>query len=124
MQEEYWQNYSVAPVFVWVAPSDLEETCKKFCEKSIFIPCDEEGQVVASVTMAIDEAQAKILKVVDEEIKPAFAKVDKDGSGAIDKSELGELSAGLGQSLNEEQLEKALKDLDLNGDGVIDQSEF
>jgi len=60
----------------------------------------------------------------ENEVKTAFAKYDADGSGAIDKEELAELSKELGHELTEEELEKALKDLDLNGDGVIDVKEF
>ena len=106
--EEYYQHYAVAPVFVWLAAGDIEEAAKKFHENSIFVACGSEDEIVSKVHEAIDQAIAKIQKVKDEEIKPAFAKVDKDGSGAIDKSELGELSAGLGQPLDEEQLSKAL----------------
>lgn len=54
----------------------------------------------------------------------AFNKFDKDGNGTIDAAELNELSASLGQPLNDEQLKSALKDLDMNGDGVIDHKEF
>jgi len=60
----------------------------------------------------------------NNEVKIAFAKYDADGSGAIDKEELGELSKELGHELTDEELDKALKDLDLNGDGVIDLKEF
>ena len=56
--------------------------------------------------------------------KPAFKQFDKDGSGSIDKSQLGELSKQLGNELSDAELGTALKDLDLNGDGVIDIHEF
>ena len=55
---------------------------------------------------------------------PAFKKFDKDGSGEIDREDLGELSADLGHALTPEQINDALIDLDLNGDGVIDLEEF
>ena len=55
---------------------------------------------------------------------PAFKKFDKDGSGEIDREELGELSAELGHTLTAEQINDALIDLDINGDGVIDLEEF
>ena len=60
----------------------------------------------------------------ENEVKVAFNKYDADGSGAIDKEELGELSKELGHELTPDELDKALKDLDLNGDGVIDMNEF
>jgi len=61
---------------------------------------------------------------LEEDVKPAFQKFDKDGSGAIDKNELGQLSKDLGHELTEDQLNVALKDLDLNNDGVVDLDEF
>jgi len=124
MMEEFYQSFAVAPVFIWVAPESAQGACKNFHEGSIFIACDSDEILVPQVNEAIVKAELKIKSVLEEEIKPAFAKVDKDGSGAIDKSELGELSAGLGQPLDDEKLSQALKDLDINGDGVIDESEF
>ena len=67
---------------------------------------------------------AKYDDIYTNEVKTAFNRFDKDGSGAIDKNELAQLSLELGHPLNEEQLEKALKDLDLNKDGVVDLKEF
>ena len=67
---------------------------------------------------------SKYDEIYTNEVKSAFDKFDKDGSGAIDKNELSQLSVQLGHPLDEEQLEKALKDLDLNKDGVIDLKEF
>ena len=54
----------------------------------------------------------------------AFKKFDKDGNGSIDLQELGQLSAALGQPLQQDQLEAAMKDLDLNRNGVLDAQEF
>ena len=104
MMEEYYQNYAVAPVFVWIAPSSNESAAKSLKENSIFVACNSADEIVQKTHEAIDQAKTKIQKVVSDEIKPAFSKVDKDGSGAIDKSELAELAAGLGQTLDEEQL--------------------
>lgn len=59
-----------------------------------------------------------------DDVSPAFAKFDKDNSGAIDKEELGLLSKELGTELTEDQLNAALVDLDMNKDGVIDLKEF
>lgn len=59
-------------------------------------------------------------KINEEDVKPAFNQFDKDGSGAIDREELQELTKILGFELQGEQLTDALKDLDLNKDGVVD----
>lgn len=63
-------------------------------------------------------------EIYEKTVVPSFDKFDKDGNGTIDLQELGQLSAQLGQPLDDEQLEAAMKDLDLNGDGVIDKDEF
>ena len=74
-------------------------------------------KAVAANILAYDEMR-------ENEVKVAFDKYDADGSGAIDKEELGELSKELGHELTPDELDIALKDLDLNGDGVIDMKEF
>jgi Ca2+-binding EF-hand superfamily protein len=49
------------------------------------------------------EDLAKIQKEHDAaKTKPAFDKYDKDGSGAIDREELAQLSADLGSPLDED----------------------
>jgi Ca2+-binding EF-hand superfamily protein len=61
---------------------------------------------------------------MEDDVKPSFAKFDKDGSGAIDREELTQLMKELGQEMTEEMVTTALKDLDINEDGVIDLDEF
>lgn len=92
------------------------------------VPCFVDFADVNNAAIAIYERVEQMISKYDEiytnEVKPAFDKFDKDGSGAIDKSELSQLSLELGHPLDGEQLEKALKDLDLNKDGVVDLNEF
>jgi len=61
---------------------------------------------------------------MNKDVITSFMKFDSDQSGAIDKDELAELSATLGNKLSNENLDKAMTDLDMNGDGVIDLDEF
>jgi calcium-dependent protein kinase len=50
---------------------------------------------------------------------------DKDNSGKIDSSEIGELLSGEEfRVYSSEQLEAAIKEVDENGDGEIDFDEF
>jgi len=51
---------------------------------------------------------------------------DKDNSGKIDSSEIGELLSGeeFRDVYSSEQLEAAIKEVDENGDGEIDFEEF
>lgn len=94
-------------------------TCRQYEWEHI-----EPMQAVEALYQACDELIQDYLGMEEKDVKPIFAKYDKDGSGAIDKDELAGMSAELGNPLDDEQLETALKDLDLNGDGVIDIDEF
>ena len=92
------------------------------------IPCFVDFSDAKNAAEAIYERVEKMITKYDEiytnEVKTAFDRFDKDGSGAIDKSELEQLSLELGHPLDDDQLELALKDLDLNKDGVVDLKEF
>ncbi|KAK3092672.1 hypothetical protein FSP39_005702, partial [Pinctada imbricata] len=55
-----------------------------------------------------------------EEIRVAFRKFDKDGTGKINPEELREVLTQQGDNLNEEEIQEFLKDADKNGDGYID----
>lgn len=79
---------------------------------------------IASITEALNACKAKYQAAADGDVKSAFNAIDKDGSGGIDKNELGSLMSTLSQNLTDEELEKAMKELDLNGDGVISFHEF
>jgi len=85
---------------------------------------DDQGAVAQAVMNAIIANKGNFDDICENQVTPAFEKFDKDGSGAIDRDELAQLSKELGHELNEEQLEAALVDLDLNKDGVIDMDEF
>ena len=67
-----------------------------------------------------DEAAQKIT------IQNAFAKYDRDRSGAINAAELKSLIDDLNpdEPLTEEEVEKALEMLDTDGDKTVDMREF
>jgi len=81
----------------------------------------ERSEKFAAAITWCKEQYAEVLK---NDVKPAFAKFDKDGSGAIDKTELSQLMADLGFKADDWAVDEALKDLDLDGNGVIDLEEF
>lgn len=62
----------------------------------------------------------------DQYLRTAFKMFDKDNSGKIDSSEIGELLSGeeFRDVYSSEQLEAAIKEVDSNGDGEIDFEEF
>jgi hypothetical protein len=118
-------------VFVWVIASGdeaagLKALFAKTHEKSHVITYDgdEKEAKAQGVLQAIQWAEQQYTSLSNDVVKKTFSKYDKDGSGAIDKDELQQLSTELGRELTNEELEEALKDLDLNNDGVIDFSEF
>jgi hypothetical protein len=58
------------------------------------------------------------------EITEAFQKIDDDGSGFIDSSELSKLCEGLGHPLTAREVTQALTEMDDDGSGHIDFNEF
>ena len=56
--------------------------------------------------------------------KEAFSVFDKDGSGTVSTSELGEMMSALGQNLSAEELDAIIKEVDADGSGEIDFDEF
>ena len=70
--------------------------------------------------MDADEAAQKIT------IQNAFAKYDRDRSGAINAAELKSLIEDLNpdEPLTDEEVEKALEMLDTDGDKTVDMREF
>ncbi|KIV93842.1 hypothetical protein PV10_05027 [Exophiala mesophila] len=63
----------------------------------------------------------------DEEIKAykdVFALFDKDGSGTITASELGEIMRSLGQNPSDSELQDMINEVDADSSGSIDFDEF
>lgn len=124
MSQEFYEYYAAAPIYYAFTDNedgDVNSLLKEWNDKTVVKAGD--GQV-QNIVAAFAEASAQYEKLFNDDVKPAFAKFDKDGSGAIDKAELKELSKDLGNELSEGDLNTALKDLDLNKDGVIDVNEF
>ena len=128
---DFYKYYGSAPIFQWV--HDQESDVYGFSDflKAI-APSSEitvqSGEDDNSWRLALEEGFSACFEryndTMENEVKAAFNKFDADGSGAIDKDELAQLSKDLGYELNEEELNNALRDLDLNKDGVIDLYEF
>ena len=58
------------------------------------------------------------------ELKKAFAVMDKNGDGVVEKDELRTLLQGLGEDVTEEVIDEMIKIADTNGDGKVDFAEF
>jgi len=61
---------------------------------------------------------------MEAELRQAFELFDKDNSGSIDKAELKEVMASLGQDLDDSALATLYAQMDPSGDGVISFEEF
>ena len=57
-------------------------------------------------------------------LKEQYLAFDHDGSGAIDRSELGDVMKSLGQSRTDEELESLLQEMDTDGTKMLEFSEF
>jgi len=78
---------------------------------------------------AVAEKWAPPRRLTDTELAAArklFYELDSDGSGAIDKEELGSMMRSLGQSPTDQELEELIKSVDQQGDndGKIQLREF
>lgn len=58
------------------------------------------------------------------EFKRVFSSFDKDGSGSIDASELGDAMRSLGQNPTKVELEEMIKEVDADKSGSIEFPEF
>jgi hypothetical protein len=128
MSEEFYSHYLIAPVTYVVYDKqehDIEDFVKeKFGKHIRFFSSEDKEAGAQAIVDCFNLAKGRYDELVETEVKPAFNKFDKDGSGAIDREELGQLSKELGTELTEDQLTEALRDLDLNNDGVVDIDEF
>ena len=78
-------------------------------------------EVIAPATGAAPNAPA--ISVLAS-YKEAFSVFDKDGSGAVSVSELGEMMSALGQNLSAEELDAMVEEVDADGSSEIDFDEF
>ena len=71
-------------------------------------------------------AEGLQLKEADDnvELLELFEQMDADGSGGLDKAELGELMHGLGEELDAAGLDRLMAEMDDDGNGTIEFGEF
>jgi hypothetical protein len=95
MQDDIYNFYATAPVFVWVVPEGdeidaLKKLFKKSHEKSNVITFkeDENESKANALLQAFEWAEKQYNTLSQDVVKVTFAKYDVDKSGAIDKEEL------------------------------------
>ena len=114
MQKEMYIFYSEVPVCQYFITSEMKNEKEELNKISSFFQSNFKGRVVSDEAYLISPDNAeefynglkKCTETYEEkyenDLKIAFNKFDKDGSGAIDKDELAELSKELGSELTEE----------------------
>jgi calmodulin len=60
----------------------------------------------------------------EQNLKDVFDIFDADGSGFIDRKEMGSLMKKLAQSLSEEEITAIMEEVDIDGDGEVSFEEF
>jgi calmodulin len=69
-------------------------------------------------------SRTHLLDIVEESGRRAFDKIDEDGSGELDREEIGLLSKDLGKPLDEPALDAFMAEIDADGSGLVDYEEF
>ena len=107
MQEEFYQYYGAAPVTAWVFREDLADGLKALVSGGhkvfTFAAGSDVGGKAEATLKAVQWAKAEFEAKKGDDVKKAFEKFDADGSGAIDRDELANLSKELGFELTDEQ---------------------
>jgi len=60
----------------------------------------------------------------DDPLRDRFERVDADGNGRIDESEMARLLDELGAGFSDAQVHSAFTSIDVNGSGQIELEEF
>ncbi|KAH7316388.1 hypothetical protein B0J17DRAFT_687221 [Rhizoctonia solani] len=60
----------------------------------------------------------------DRELRDVFERFDRDGSGTIERAELGRAVALLGDKLTDQELAMIMHEVDTDGDGRVSFEEF
>ena len=68
--------------------------------------------------------RSHLLDVVERAGRAAFNKIDDDGSGELDREEIGLLAKDLGKALDKESLDAMMEEIDADGSGLVDYEEF
>jgi hypothetical protein len=79
----------------------------------------QQGMVAAAATLADDPS-----KLTAAQLHEAFVAADTDGSGQLERAEVGVLLGGLGVGWSDDDVLELLDELDEDGDGAFSQEEL
>lgn len=71
-----------------------------------------------------DKAGAQLRAATYRDVVDVFKAIDVDGSGFLDRTEMGQLSVALGFPLTEKEVDLAFVDMDTSRDGRVTMDEF
>jgi hypothetical protein len=77
----------------------------------------------AEMRETADEATPH-LSLEDRQLRQLFTEFDLDGSGELDREEIGQLVARMGTRASEAELDAAMAEMDADGSGEVDFDEF
>ncbi len=86
--------------------------------------CMIPGSLVLNMSTEELGKKYKISEQQVKQLKKVFSEFDKDGDGAISKSEIEEAMKALGHKTNEKMILQFIKISDTDGDGKIEFEEF
>jgi calmodulin len=66
----------------------------------------------------------ELLGAMERAGQERFDAIDEDGSGELDRSELGQLAQAMGKKLGEQELTELMEQVDADGSGLVDYQEF
>ena len=55
-----------------------------------------------------------------EQMRQAFAMIDKDGSGKISADELRQVMRSIGEKFTDDDIDEIIREIDMDGDGEVD----
>ena len=109
----------------WLANLDLPAPTAAALRAAAEPVAEVVPEVVApALAPAVAQPAPAISAEVFASYKEAFSVFDKDGSGTVSTSELGEMMSALGQNLSAEELDAIVVEVDANRSGEIDFDEF
>jgi len=81
-------------------------------------------QLLITGTSMMDRMSRLVVSAIEGDVDKTFDKIDTNGNGSIDKSELGMLFEALGLTPSKSELDAALDSIDTSHDAQITKDEF
>ena len=80
--------------------------------------------LIMNLFVAVINDKFQIVHLVSETGEMAFAAIDEDGDGDLDRNEIGKIFVLYGVYLTDKELDACVDEIDVDGSGEIDVDEF